>query len=292
VCVILSRNNILCPLLTGLLLLVLTGCDKEDQYLEQIDLQQSTINELQMTLTENKQQIEQLTKDLEEKSLPRSNLDDVTQEYPWLNKLNPNTKWDKVVIHRYDNDPAMTIVDPLFLESINVLLNLRSVGTVNYPSGYQSDIDTYTYELYEGEQIYTIKVVDRGVIEAGRNELYFEVDEDISQLGAAFMPKRSFIKHDGLIAKMAASGAVKRGEEYVQLSAFRVQSRISPLIEGKFLKNKPVDIGKITEKYTFYYYGIELVMDVYKDHVYLSGDGSEEWYLFKDADVLLNGEPG
>jgi hypothetical protein len=287
----LSRKSILSPLFIGLFIL-LTGCDKEEQYLQQIDQQQSTINELQMTLAENKQQIEQLTKDLDGKSLPRTKLDEIRQEYPWLNKLNPNTKWDKVVIRRDDNDPTKTIVDPLFLQSINGLLNLRSAETVDYPSGYQSDIDTYTYELYEGDQVYTIKVVDRGVIEAGRSELYFEVDEDVSQLGAAFMPKRPFIKHDGLIAKMAASGAVKRGDQYVQLSAFRVQLRISPLIEGKLMKNKPEDIGKITEKYTFYYYGIELVMEVYKDHVYLSGDSSEEWYFLKDADVFLNGEAG
>jgi hypothetical protein len=163
---------------------------------------------------------------------------------------------------------------------------------VDYPSGYQSDIDSYTYEFYEGEQKYTIKVVDRGVIEAGRNELYFEVDEDIHQLGAAFMPRRPFIKHDGLIAKMAASGAVKRGEEYVQLSAFRVQSRIVSLINGTLLKNKPEEIGEITEKYTFYYYGLELVMNVYKDHVFISGDGSEEWYSYKDADVTFNVEAG
>jgi hypothetical protein len=172
------------------------------------------------------------------------------------------------------------------------LLHIRSAGTVSYPSGYQSDIDTYTYDLYEGDQIYTIKVVDRGVIEAGHDQLYFEVDEDISQLGAAFMPKKPYIQHDGLIAKMAASGAVKRGEQYVELDAFRVQSRVSPLTEGKLLKSKPEGIGTMTEKYTFYYYGVELIMEVYRDHVYVSGDGSEQWYGFEDAYINLNGEPG
>lgn len=39
----------------------------------------------------------------------------------------------------------MTITDPIFLESINGLIMIRSVGAVDYPSGYQTDIDAYTY---------------------------------------------------------------------------------------------------------------------------------------------------
>jgi hypothetical protein len=290
-----TRSVIVYPILLGVAILVLTACDKEtDPYQQLIDNQQIIINDLKKTLIEHKQQIEQLTRNLEEKTVPTTKLEEAIQEFPWLNKLAPinNTRWDKVVIHRYDNEPTVTIVDPIFLESIMGHLSLRSVGTVSYPSGYQSDIDTYTYDLYEGEQMYTIKIVDRGVIEAGRAELYFEVDEDISQLGAAFMPNQPYIQHDGLIAKMAASGAVKRGEQYVQLDAFRVQSRVAPLTEGKLLNSIPKGIGAITEKYTFYYYGIELIMEVYKDHVFVSGDGSEQWYYLKDAHIILNGEPG
>jgi hypothetical protein len=290
-----NRRVMAYSILIGIAILVLTACDKKtDSYEQQIENQQIVIDELKKALTENKQQIEQLNKYAKEKISPPTKLEEAIQEFPWLNKFAPmsNTQWDKVVIHRYDNEPTVTIVDPLFLESIMGLLHLRSAGTVSFPSGYQSDIDTYTYDLYEDDQIYSIKVVDRGVIEAGRNELYFEVDEDISQLGAAFMPKRPYIQHDGLIAKMAASGAVKRGEQYVQLDAFRIQSRVSSLTDGKLLKSKPEGTGAITEKYTFYYYGVELVMEVYMDHVYVSGDGSEQWYDFKDAHIVLNGEPG
>lgn len=280
-------------LIVPLIIWMLIGCDNEEKYQNQIDVKQVTIDEMKLMITEKNQEIDRLTEELRRKECFQTELDKAIHEYPWLMKLNSKTEWDKIIIYRYGDDSSKKVVnDPLFLESINELCNLRSVGTVSYPSGYQSDIETYTYEFYEGEQKYTIKVVDRGVIEAGRNELYFEVDEDIHQLGAAFMVRRSFINHDGLIAKMAASGAVKRGENDVQLSAFRVQSRIAPLTEGEFLKVKPENVGEVIERFTFYYYGLELVMNVYKDYVCLSGDGSEEWYSFENADIAFTMEAG
>lgn len=240
------------------------------------------------------QRILELLAELDEgRSLPKSDLDKAFDDFPWLKKFVPETRWDKVVVYRYENDPATKIVeDPLFLESINWLLRLRSVGAVHYPSGYPTDIDAYTYEFYEGEQKYTINVVDRGVIEAGRAQQYFEVDNDIHQLGAAFMPKRWFVQHDGLISKMAASGAVRRGDQYIQLSSFRVQSRIAPLVDGTRLQEKPAQVGDRVERYTFYYYGTELIMDVYKDHVCLSGEGTEEWYAYEKAEYAFNVEAG
>lgn len=290
------RKSILSLIVTTTILL-LSGCNKDEAYQKEIDIKQETIDSLNLLIAEKNQKIDeltvQLTEQLEGKEHSQTELEKAIQEYPWLLKLNPNTKWDKIIIYRYEGDPSTrTVVDPLFLEGINWLFDFRSVGAVSYPSGYQSDIDAYTYEFYEGEQKYAIKVIDRGVIEAGRDRLYFEVDEDIHLLGAAFMPKQSFISHDGLIAKMAASGAVRRGEGYVQLSGFRVQSRIAPLVEGIILSGKPENIGELIEKFTFYYYGLELVMSVYKDHVFLSGDGSEEWYSFKDADIAFTLEPG
>jgi hypothetical protein len=273
--------------------LILTGCDKGGQSDKPIELLQTTIHDLQTTLTEKEQEIEKLKVEVTEKEPVQTELEKTLHEYPWLRKLNPNTKWDKVVIYRYEGDPAMaTVEDPLFLESIGWLLHPKSVGVHSYPSGYQTDIAPYIYEFYEGKQKYTIHVVDRGVIEAGRNELYLEVEKDIHQLGNAFMPKRPFIKHDGLIAKMAASGAVKRGEQYVSLSSFRVQSRIASLMDGTPLKNKPDPLGEKVERFTFYYYGLELVMDIYKDHVFLTGDGAEQWYYYKDAEDALTVEAG
>lgn len=275
--------------------LALTGCDTEDKLMSQLEEQNVLITQLRSTIAEKDQTINQMQRerDWTKLDLAQSELELAIQEFPWLEKFRSNTKWDKVVIYRFENDSySKTIEDPLFLESIGRLLYLKSVSTENYPSGYQTDIDSYTYEFYEGEQQYKIHVVDRGVIEAGRREFYFDVDLDVHQLGVAFMPIRPFIQHDGLIAKMVASGAVKRENQYVQFSSFRVQSRAASLMSAELLKGQPEDIGEKVESYTFYYYGTEIVMDIYQDHVFLSGDGSEEWYYYKDAGIAFTLEAG
>lgn len=285
-----SRNSFI----YFILILTLMGCEKNDQLDDQLEIQQLNMNDLKRIIVEKDKRIEELTEAVIEQETIQLQTEKVRQEYPWLNKLNKNTKWDKIVIYRYENDPAMiTVEDPLFLESINELLfNMRLETERSYPSGYQTDIDTYTYEFIEGDQKYAINIVDRGIIEAGHSQLYFKVDKDIHQLGSAFMPKRTFIQHDGLIAKMAASGAVKRGEQYVQLSSFRVQSRIAPLIEAERLENQPKQIGEKIECYVFYYFGEELVMDVYKDYLKLASTESEEWYYYKDAEYVFTLETG
>jgi len=304
------RRSVWCLVYLGLLLISF-GCEKSNvQYQQQVDSKQKVIEELKLVLTESNQKVDELLLELAESNQkidklqsglntnhdsPLLELEKVKEEFPWLKKLDPNshTKWDKVVISfDYPESPKKTIEDPIFLNSLSGLLYLRSVNAVDYPSGYQSDIDTYVYELYENGEKYSIKVVDRGVIEAGRDQLYFEVDLNIHQLGAAFMPKPWFIKHDGLIAKIAASGALKRGDQFVQLSPFRMQLRIGPLIEATLLKDKPAQIGDRIERYIFYYYGTELVMEIYKEHVHLTGDGAEEWYYHQDAYFAFTIEPG
>ncbi|MGO4373387.1 hypothetical protein AB4Z21_22010, partial [Paenibacillus sp. MCAF20] len=198
-----------------------------------------------------------------------------------------------VVVSRIVGDAeAVTVTDPLFLASVGSLLHLRSLSDSDFPSGYQSDIGSYVYELYEQGQVYTVQVVNRGVIQAAANELLFEVDSNVHQLGAAFMPKPDFLKHDGLVAKMASSGAVKRGDSYVQFAPFRVQSRVAPLAEGELLKDEPAQVGDKLDQFTFYYYGELLLMEVYADYAHLSGDGSEEWISLQDAGTKLLVEAG
>jgi hypothetical protein len=229
----------------------------------------------------------------EPSGLSLSVLDQTIQQYEWLQKLQADTKWDKVVVSTFVGDAeAVTITDPLFLASVGSLLHLRSLSDSDFPSGYQSDIGSYVYELYEQGQEYTVQVVNRGVIQAAAKELLFEVDRNVHQLGVAFMPKPDFLKHDGLVAKMASSGAVKRGDSYVQFAPFRVQSRVAPLAEGVWLKDPPVQAGDRLDHFTFYYYGEQLLMEVYADYAHLSGDGSEEWISLQDAGTKLLVEAG
>lgn len=101
------------------------------------------------------------------------------------------------------------------------------------------------------------------------------------------------MKHDGLVAKMEASGAIKRGDMYVALAKNRVLLRVWSLMseEAKLLEGKPFQPGDRVERYTFYYHGDELYMDVYPEHVHLHGQGEELWYYYEGADVEFLVEP-
>lgn len=264
-------------------IVVFVSCSNVKQYEEELVEKDFMIGALQQQLDMRAASI----------SAGRSLLDQTLQQNEWLQKLNADTKWDKVVVRRFVGDAeAKTIADPLFLANIGALLHLKSVGEVDFPSGYQSDIGTYVYELHEQGEVYSVQVVHRGVIQAAANELYFEVDDSVHQLGVAFMPKPDYLKHDGLVSKMASSGAVKRGESYVQFAPFRVQSRVAPLTEGELLIHAPDQAGERLETLSFYYYGQQLLMEVYADYVHLSGDGSEEWIGLQDAGTILLGEAG
>ncbi|MDQ0116279.1 hypothetical protein [Paenibacillus harenae] len=265
------------------LIIVYASCSNVQHYEKKMVEKDRTIGEMQHLLDMRTASI----------SEGRSLLDRTKRQYEWLRMLNADTKWDKVVVRRFVGDAeARTITDPVFLANIGALLHLKSVGETDFPSGYQSDVGTYVYELQKQGEVYSVQVVHRGVIQAAANELYFEVDGSVHQLGVAFMPKPAFLKHDGLVSKMASSGAVKRGESYVQFAPFRVHSRVAPLAEGELLKNAPDQAGERLEIFTFYYYGQQLLMEVYADYAHLTGDGSEEWIGLQDAGTTLLGEAG
>ncbi|WP_337101244.1 hypothetical protein [Paenibacillus sp. YIM B09110] len=268
-------------------LIAYASCSNAQRFEDKLAEKDRMIGELQ-------QQLEtKIILEPEPTEVTLSEFDQTIQQYEWLQKLQADVQWDKVVVRRFDGDAeAVTITDPLFLANVGSLLHLRALSYSDFPSGYQSDIGSYVYELYEQGQVYTVQVVKRGIIQAAANELLFEVDSNVHQLGAAFMPKPDFLKHDGLVAKMASSGAVKRGESYVQFASFRVQSRVAPLAEGELLKDEPVQTGDILDHFTFYYYGEQLSMEVYADYAHLSCDGSEEWISLQDAGTKLLVEAG
>lgn len=85
---------------------------------------------------------------------------------------------------------------------------------------------------------------------------------------------------------------MKRGDQYVQLSSFRVKSRVAPLTDGEPLEKPPEHAGEKVESFIFYYYGEELVMDVYKDYVKLVDSESVEWYYYKGAEFVFTAEAG
>lgn len=274
------------------------GCEKEGPEADDRPALRTRIAELEQAVrvTEGELQKWKLKAETAERNNPEAALKALIEKHAWLEKLRrPGYSWDKMTVARYEGDPEeKAIEDPLFVRSAGDLFFIRSLYTDGYPNGYQSDVGSFYIKLYEGDRFYAVTVVGRGVMEAGGHEAYFRIAPDAHMIGNALLPKPSYIRHDGLMAKMANSGAVKRGAEYVMISAFRVQSRVYFLGSDAStrLAGEPVSVGERVERFTFYYYGKELWMDVYADHVRLSGEGEEEWYHVPEAGVQLTSEPG
>lgn len=290
-----------------LLALMLTGCHPAGAHLrDEVNQQESKIAEMQQELAGKREelgnmidQINELTKIKAEIMVGR-NFDiesqfytDLLNEHPWLEKFKERTIWDSMVISRYEGDPeAQVIDDPLIIESVdNPYYCIQHVTTESYPNGYPMN---YVFDFYEGEEKYSLVLVDQYAILAGQYQLMLWPDCDIYRVVEAFMPALPFVKHDGLIAKMAASGAVRRGDVYVQFAGYRVRSKVWPLVseEVQLLEEEPEQTGERIERFTFYYHGDELYMDVYPQHVHLLGQGEESWYFHERADEVFLFEPG
>lgn len=276
---------------------IVSGCEKEDPkgQISEYEVNKHT-QELKGLLEKKNQEIIQLSEQVEKikNELPSEQLKKAIVDCPWLQRLQDHhTKWDKIVISRYDGDEEqITIEDPLFLEHIPRLLHLKRLSDIEFSNGYQSDIESYIYDLYQGDNKYRITVVDRGIIKAGCEGLYFEVSKDAHLLGQSFMPAPIYLKHHGLIAKISESGAVQRGEKYIQISGYRVKAFARTLaLNGEKFQSAP-KVGDKIETFTFYYFGDKIFMDVYLDHVLLKSDTEETWYFYENAGYLLTAEAG
>jgi hypothetical protein len=216
------------------------------------------------------------------------------KKHPWLAEL-AQTTWDKIVIsHPYSAEhERVTVEDPIILEGMRQLYHIKGLSDIAFSSGYQSDIPSYTYEIFAGGTSHKINVVYREIIEAEEAGEYFETARDIHLIGNAFMPKPWYVNPADLLTKMANSGAVRRADQYIQFDAFRVQLKLSPLYhDAKPLTAKPEDPGRSIETYIFYYYGEELYLNVYPNYVLLKDFDYEEWYALLDAGTIMVLEPG
>jgi|HigsolmetaGSP11D_1036233.scaffolds.fasta_scaffold01080_10 Uncharacterized protein conserved in bacteria len=292
-----------------MLCLILTGCELAGAQLqEEVRQQAVTITELQQELVDKREDLEQMMDKLEElKKLQdeheqtmqridaegRSFMSLLLSEYPWLEKFRERTIWDRIVISRYEGDPeAAVIEDPLIIGHMaNPYYCVQHVTTEGYPNGYPMN---YVFDFYDGAEQNTLVLVDQYALLVEQHQLLLWPDCDLYQAVEAFMPALPFAKDDGLVAKLGASGAVRRGDAYVQFADHRVHLRVWPLVseEVELLAGKPEQIGDRIERLTFYYHGEELYMDVYRQHVHLIGSGEEWWYYHEWAEEAFLLEPG
>jgi hypothetical protein len=299
----LPRPYILRGLLLTIMLSILVPAsfNQPAQLRDQLTKQEAIIAELQRQIALTRDQIahrEQELADLQrfiaeqEESIRMSLLSAGGQkgvelmmtEHPWLGKFRDGTMWDRIVI-----EDSVVIEDPLIIRGINQLICLQTTDTGRYPNGYRMH---HTFDFYEGDMKHTLVLIDQHAIEVDQHQLFLWPDCNLYRVIEAFLPAEPFVRHDGLIAKMAASGAVRRGDLYVLFSKTWVHRRVRSFVDREWLEQKPEQPGDRLERFTFYYHGEELYMDIYPQYVHLSGQGEELWYYDEEAGQIAAGEPG
>ncbi len=183
---------------------------------------------------------------------------------------------------------SATVTDPAVLNSFAELMQverkLPRSGT--FASGYQSDVELYTYQLEYETETFEINVVGRGVIQW--KDDFYRVSAYIHHVGAALLPNR--ITYEESIGTKLMGAYMMKYNDFglVRFQPFRIKS-----IAGYFLeKGKPINVPPAIQEapvhtFRFYYYGEELSILVYEHNVLLLNGERRTWYQLERAAMIL-----
>lgn len=216
-----------------------------------------------------------------EQLLYEDNLE-IYEKYPWLQTNQNEIILNKVTIGKYKDDPqAVTVTDPLILEYVPSLLQVKHRYFDGFPNGFQSPVGEYMYTLQTNTDEYDVQVIGRKLMAVGEDRL--EVFGDIHLLGAAFV-KSDDDYEIHIFTKIKNSGLMigQKQHTYALFNEFRIKGVASVLTESSLLKQQPTEEpGELLETLTFYYQGQKINMNLYLDYIHLIEDDTYYW-LQKD----------
>lgn len=267
--------------------LVMTGCNntstKTNANME-TELQQlkSENDKLTAQLSSSLQSIQILKND---QNTNKNMIDD--ENYRWAKE----EEWDKILVYKsiFPNE-KIEIKEKIFMR--NFYFQNRMLQQSEPPNGPQSDVEYYTYEFIKGDKTYKVNVVGRDTIEYDGK--YFITNTCIYNLGKSLLPQPKFIKTDSVLNKIYESGALHGEKEfnYLVLSSFRIHRFADYLQDGinkgdVVASSTPsVNTGEVKEKFTFYYYGQKIYMDVYHNYLCIK-DGNKTYWFKIESELLI-----
>ncbi|MBC8061642.1 MAG: hypothetical protein H7Y18_13380 [Clostridiaceae bacterium] len=260
--------------------LVITGCNNTDMKTNtQVEIELRQLN------LENDKLKEQLSSSSTVGNTNKNMIDE--ENYRWAKE----EEWDKILVYKsgFSND-KIEIKEKVFMKNIyfeNLMLQQSEP-----PNGPQSDVEYYTYEFIKGDKTYKVNVVGRDTIEyAGGN---FLTNKYIYNLGKSLLPRPKFIITDSVINKIYESGALhgEREFNYLVLNSFRIHGFANALQDGISkgdivdISKSPVNFGDMKEKFTFYYYGEKIHMEVYQNYLCIKDGNKTYWYKY-ESELLI-----
>ncbi|MDQ0886457.1 hypothetical protein QFZ81_001545 [Paenibacillus sp. V4I9] len=198
------------------------------------------------------------------------------------------TAQDYIKIELNDSKGTIKITEPVLLNSISNLFIIKKEALLG--SGPQADIEPIQYLLTTPHGTVKVNIVQQGVVtfEDLYPGIYFEVDNNAYQLGKAFMNRPSYMSNEPVIAKMVNSGLIKVGEKdtFYVFIAGRVRSvALAFFNSNKRESVKPKNTLAAELNMTFYYYGEEIQLNLYKGKAQIKYNNGENWYDLEDEDV-------
>lgn len=250
--------------------------------------------ELQQLKSENDKLKEQLNSSLQTIQELKDNnniIKNVIDEenYRWAKE----EEWDKIFVYRSDfPNEKIEIKEKVFMK--NIYFENLMIRQSEPPNPPMSDVGYYTYEFIKDNKTYKVDVVGRDTIVYSGE--YFLTNKYIYNLGKALLPPPKFIKTDSILNKIYESGALHGEKEfdYLTLDSFRIHGFANVLQDGidkgnvSVISATPTKVGEVKEKFTFYYYGKKIYMDVYHNYLCIKDGNHTYWYKIESEELILN----
>ncbi|WNR44413.1 hypothetical protein [Paenibacillus roseipurpureus] len=247
---------------------------------ENVQLQEQVIQlQTQLQTTEKK------LKDLQDSSKSQQQTPQqlVLNQFPKLADFLSPQNFQKIEI-----GSKKEITNPEILNLASNMIVIKQQVELGSPP--QPDIEPVHYTLTTGKGTVIVNVIQQGIVSF--NDLYpgiyFAVDNNASQLGKAFMQKPSYLAGEPIFSKMINSGLMRIDDKnniYI-FAAGKIRNVVMAFINAE--KNEGLKIKDSSTamlKMTFYYYGEEIMLNLFKGKAQLKDNDGEKWFDVKEQDI-------
>lgn len=283
-------------ILTVMFLLV--GCEKENRLVDPAGAPGSGISAEE----ENKRlrhQVEQLQAQLRDAERKRETAmsgdanakadadEPLAERFPELADFFHPHRYRQIGIGGPEN--VRTVDDPAILAAVDNLIVIRRQVSLGSPP--RADIEPVRYVLTTDKGAVEANVVRRGIVSF--DELYpgvfFEVDNNVSQLGQAFMNKPAYLEGESVWTKMLNSGLLRidDGGSYYVYDAGTIRDLAMAVFDAAAANEGEAiaDTAPADFQATFHYYGEEIQLTFYVGKAHIQDDADSRWYDLSEEDI-------
>ncbi|RJE86943.1 hypothetical protein D3P07_17330 [Paenibacillus sp. 1011MAR3C5] len=151
------------------------------------------------------------------------------------------------------------------------------------------DVEPVEFELTTDQGVIRARIIQRNIIQF--EEIYpyeyFVANSDVYQLAKAFMHRPLYIPAEqATILKMIDSGLVRMDDDIYLTHPGKIMAMAKAFyhLENKVI-GKPADSSPPELALTFYYYGEEIKLHLYRNSAQLIDGEQESWFALQEGDT-------